>query len=126
MRIQVVLHEPATLHLRVMLGKPLWHTCRSIGSRSLGAHGHIPKPRLWLDRQEDPARSMLRIFIMVTFGLARTHGQDGTHISHEQAWAFVNTDQRAPWISRQGILLQDGFHMPQVITRHRTNTPLCT
>ena len=126
MRIQVVLHEPDTLHMRVMLVKQLWHTCRIIGSRSFGSHFHIPKTRLWLERQEDTARAILFIFIMVTFGLARTHGQDGPHISNEKARAFVKTDQRAPWISRQGILIQDVFHMPQVMTRHVTNTPLFT
>jgi hypothetical protein len=126
MRIQVVLHAPDTLHMRVMLVKQLLHKCRLIGSRSLGSHVHIPKTRRWLDRQEDTARSILLIFIMVTFGFARTHGQDGPHLSNEKAGAFVKTDQRAPWISRQGILIQDVFHMPQVITRHLTNTPLFT
>jgi len=104
MRIQVVLHQTNTFNMRVMLLNQLSHQCGIIDSRSPGSPFNITKPRMWLKCQEDTARPSLFICIMVAFGFAGTHGQDRAYLSHEKARAFVKTDQRAPWIIRQGIL----------------------
>ncbi len=126
MRLQVVLNQTNTFNMSVMLLKQLLHKCSIIDSRSPCSHFNITKTRMWLKRQEDTVRPILFIFIMVAFGFARTHGQDRAHISNEKARAFVKTDQRAPWIIRQCILIKDIFHMPKVITCNFTNTPLFT
>jgi hypothetical protein len=98
MGMQVILDPTNALHLRVVFVKQVGHKFSLSNSRASGSPCHRPQPGLWLKGQTDTARPLLLIRIMVALRFARAHREDRAHIAKEQAWTFIKTNERAPWI----------------------------
>src|SRR5262252_936056 len=101
------------LSLRVVWVNQVLHKFSVIHRRASGSHFHIPPPGMRLKGQKDPAGPMFLVFIMVAFGLARTHREDRPHIAKEQAWTCIKTHERAQGILGSSILIEHLFHGPE-------------
>jgi hypothetical protein len=92
--------------------------------RAAVSYFDIPKPGVGRKSKKDAARAILLILIMIAFGLTWTHRQKGPHILDKKTGAFIKTQQRTVWIIRELILLEDIFHMPQIVPGNLSYAPL--
>src|SRR5918999_1070108 len=123
-RIESILNEPDHPRLGVMATEERLHEGGVIlGCPSL-PHFHIAEARMGLEGKEDTTRPVLLILIMVAFGFPRTQRQDAPHVFNQKTRALIKAEQGSPHIIGELILLEPIFHMPEIVARNLSYTPL--
>jgi len=88
-----------------------------------GADLDVTNPSVGLERQQDTAGAMPLIFIIGTSRGPRSHGQGHQHIAQELAGALIITEQGRARIIGTGILIQDVFHVPEILAGNLADAP---
>jgi hypothetical protein len=123
MRIQGILDQPNTLNLGLVFGKEVWPECRLISRGSSGSHCHIAPPCRRRKGQQDTAGSMLLLFIMVAFRLARTQREERANLANEKAEPFLTTKQRPQGLRRESLRVKYICHGPDIIPSDVADAP---
>jgi len=63
------------------------------------------------------------IFVIITLRPIRFHWERDKDIAEQLTWSLVVAQERDKRIIRSCILIQNIFHMPDIISRDLSNTP---
>src|SRR5262245_60759480 len=74
--------------------------------------------------QQDAARPILLVFILIAFDLAWTQRQNHPALFAQKTGPLIETEQRMAGIIGQVILLEDVCHMPQIVAGNLPYAPL--
>src|SRR5262249_11111422 len=122
--VQVVLHQPQRCGLRVVTGEQRLHKGGVVHRGPSFPHFDIAPAGVELKGQQDAARPILLVFIMIAFDLTGAHWQDRSPLFDEKTRPLIETDERMVRVIRQLVLVEDVFHMPQIVAGNLAYAPL--
>jgi hypothetical protein len=100
------------------------HEFGVINGCSSVSHFDIAKAGMGLEGQEEAARAILVIFIVVTLHLSWRHRDDPPNVLYQKAWTFIKAYQWTAGIIRLLVLRKHLLHMPKIATGDFADTPL--
>src|SRR5262249_8414067 len=77
-----------------------------------------------LKGEQDAAGPILLVFIMRALDLARAQRQDRPPLFDQKTGPLIETDERMARVIGQLVLVEDVFHMPQIVAGNLPYAPL--